>query len=78
MRNINILPSVARIARWLDDAGFVGVRCVSVDITSVLEQRTTEWMQQESLLNALDADNKSLTIEGLPRPRRAILLAQAP
>ena len=78
MRNINILPSVARIARWLDDAGFVGVRCVSVDITSVLEQRTTEWMQQESLLNALDADNKSLTIEGLPRPRRAIFLAQAP
>ncbi len=75
MRNLYQLPSVLRVARWMEEASFKDIRCISVDVTSPFEQRTTEWMPYHSLSNALDPDNKLLTIEGLPRPRRAILIA---
>jgi len=78
MRNIWQLPTVPMLARWLQQNGFINIRFVSIDITSRLEQRTTEWMPYESLIESLDPDDLSLTIEGLPRPRRAIMLANAP
>ncbi len=78
MRNIWRLPSGPMLCRWIHDAGFENVRCVSVDITSVLEQRTTDWMQHESLTEALDPENRSLTVEGHPRPRRAVVIGQKP
>jgi len=78
MKNIWTLPSVPLLARWLNDAGFTNIRCVSVDITSRLEQRTTEWMPYESLIESLDPEDLSLTVEGLPRPRRAVMIADAP
>ncbi len=78
MRNIWSLPSVPLLAKWMKDAGFKNIRCVSVDITSQLEQRTTDWMPYESLAESLDPENKALTVEGLPRPRRAVMIADAP
>lgn len=78
MRNIWTLPSVPLLARWMVEAGFTNIRCVSVDITSRLEQRTTSWMPLESLIESLDPEDLSLTIEGLPRPRRAVMIADAP
>jgi tRNA (mo5U34)-methyltransferase len=45
-------------------------------MTTIEEQRTTEWMTFESLTNCLDEDNPNLTVEGLPAPKRAILLAK--
>ena len=75
MRNLYQLPSVLRVARWMEEASFTDIRCISVDVTSPFEQRTTHWMPYHSLSNALDPENKLLTIEGLPRPRRAILIA---
>jgi tRNA (mo5U34)-methyltransferase len=41
----------------------------------VEEQRSTEWMQFESLRQSLDANDPSLTVEGLPAPRRAVFIA---
>lgn len=78
MRNVWTLPSVPMLARWMIEAGFTNIRCVSVDITSRLEQRTTPWMPYESLIDSLDPDDLSLTVEGLPRPRRAVMIADAP
>ncbi len=75
MRNVWALPTVPMLAKWMKQADFDHIRCVSVDITSVLEQRTTEWMPFESLNESLDPDDKSLTVEGLPRPRRAVMIA---
>ena len=75
MRNLYQLPSVLRVARWMEEAAFNNIRCISVDVTSVFEQRTTPWMPFHSLNNALNPDDKLLTVEGLPRPRRAILIA---
>ncbi len=75
MRNVWNLPSALRVARWMEEESFKDIRCVSVNVTSVLEQRSTTWMPFHSLNNALDPEDKSLTVEGLPRPRRAIFIA---
>lgn len=78
MRNIYELPTVPMLANWMRDSGFTNIRFVSIDTTSRLEQRTTEWMPFESLTESLDPEDRSLTVEGLPRPRRAIMIADAP
>ncbi len=78
MRNLYQLPSVLRVIRWMEEEAFTDIRCVSVDVTSVFEQRSTDWMTYHSLANALDPEDKTKTVEGLPRPRRAILIANRP
>lgn len=78
MRNVWFLPSVAALELWLRRAGFVDVRCIDVSVTSVEEQRSTEWMRFQSLPEFLDSQDRSKTIEGLPAPRRAALLARKP
>lgn len=78
MRNIWTLPSAVRVQRWLEEAGFDDVRPISTTITCTDEQRSTRWMPNESLTDALDPTNNALTVEGLPRPRRTILLARRP
>ena len=78
MRNVWFLPSVPALERWLRRAGFVDVRCVDVSITSVEEQRSTEWMRYQSLPDFLDPHDRSRTVEGLPSPTRAVLLARKP
>jgi len=75
MRNVWQLPSTARVQDWLADVGFSDSRLVSSSDTSTDEQRTTEWMPFESLSEALDPTERSLTIEGHPRPCRAVFVA---
>jgi len=76
MKNVWFLPSAIELANWLEKCGFIDVRIVDVSITSIEEQRTTDWMTFESLTNCLDAKNPMVTVEGLPAPKRAILLAR--
>ncbi|MGZ5029876.1 MAG: DUF1698 domain-containing protein, partial [Methylobacter sp.] len=57
--------------------GFKNIRVVDVTVTTVEEQRTTEWMTFNSLKDCLDADNPQLTCEGLPAPKRAVVIANA-
>ena len=78
MRNVWFLPSVPALERWLRRAGFTDVRCVDVSITRVEEQRSTEWMRFQSLPDFLDQHDHSRTIEGLPAPMRAVVLARKP
>jgi tRNA (mo5U34)-methyltransferase len=77
MRNVWQLPTLSLLQQWLDGAGFAACRVVDTNVTSTDEQRTTEWMPFESLHEALDPQNSGLTIEGLPRPCRATLIARA-
>ena len=77
MRNVHALPSLARLLEWLDAAGFAEARCVDISLTRPEEQRSTDWMPFHSLAQVLDPDDEHLTVEGLPRPRRAMLIAQA-
>lgn len=77
MRNVWFLPSAPTLILWLKRCGFDNIRVVDVTKTSIEEQRTTEWMPFHSLKNFLDPDNVDLTCEGLPAPKRAILIANA-
>ena len=76
MRNVWYLPSVPALALWLRRAGFSDVRCVDVSVTSLEEQRSTDWMRYQSLQDFLDPNDPTRTVEGLPAPRRATLLAR--
>lgn len=78
MRNVWFLPSVPALELWLRRAGFVDVQCVDVSTTSIEEQRATEWMRFQSLPDFLDPADHGRTIEGLPAPTRAVLIARKP
>ncbi|MBT8434455.1 MAG: tRNA 5-methoxyuridine(34)/uridine 5-oxyacetic acid(34) synthase CmoB [Gammaproteobacteria bacterium] len=78
MRNVWFIPSSAELVVWLQRCGFVNVRIVDESVTGIEEQRVTEWMQFESLEQCLSQENPALTVEGLPAPRRAVILANKP
>jgi tRNA (mo5U34)-methyltransferase len=78
MNNVWFLPSPATLVAWLEKAGFRDVRVVSVEPTTLQEQRRTAWMTFDSLAQALDAGDPTRTVEGHPAPVRAIIVAQAP
>ncbi|HEC73296.1 MAG TPA: tRNA 5-methoxyuridine(34)/uridine 5-oxyacetic acid(34) synthase CmoB, partial [Methylophaga aminisulfidivorans] len=78
MRNVWFIPSVDTMILWLRKCGFKNVRCVDQNVTSLEEQRRTEWMTFESLNDFLDADDKTLSIEGYPAPKRGVFIADAP
>ncbi len=78
MRNVWFLPSCETLICWLKRCGFKNCRVIDVSTTTIEEQRSTEWMQFNSLVDFLDPQNSNLTCEGLPAPKRAIFLANAP
>ncbi|MDD5319005.1 MAG: tRNA 5-methoxyuridine(34)/uridine 5-oxyacetic acid(34) synthase CmoB [Methylococcales bacterium] len=77
MRNVWFLPSCETLISWLKRCGFINIRLIDVTTTSTEEQRSTEWMQFHSLQDFLDAENPNLTCEGLPAPKRAIIIANS-
>jgi len=74
MRNVHAIPSLAVLHDWLQEAGFTDVELIDVSKTTTDEQRSTEWMNFESLRECLDINNPSVTVEGYPAPVRAALL----
>jgi len=46
-------------------------------VTTLEEQRKTDWLENESLVDFLDPTDHSKTIEGLSAPKRAVILANA-
>ena len=78
MRNVWFIPSADAICHWLKRCGFTEISLVDINKTSVEEQRTTEWMPYESLIDFLNPDDHSQTIEGYPAPMRAVFTAIAP
>ncbi len=77
MRNVWFLPSEKAMCAWLERCGFSHVRVVNTDITTLDEQRKTDWIDTESLQDFLDPKDNSKTIEGYPAPKRAIFIANA-
>lgn len=78
MRNVWFIPSCVALEGWLKRCGYREIRLVNVTETTPAEQRPTDWMCFQSLQDCLDPVNPALTVEGLPSPRRAIFLAEAP
>lgn len=76
MRNVWAIPSCATLQGWLEACGFAQAQVVDVTPTTVAEQRRTGWMRFESLADFLDPQDPGLTVEGMPAPTRAVVLAE--
>ena len=74
MRNVWFIPSVLTLQGWLKRCGFKDIHVADVSRTSLEEQRTTAWMDYESLEQFLSPQDQNKTIEGYPAPRRAIII----
>lgn len=78
MRNVYFIPSAEALKCWLEKCGFVDVKIADMCVTSLEEQRRTDWMTSESLAEFLDPNDRSKTVEGYPAPLRAVLTAKNP
>ncbi len=78
MRNVWSIMTVDKIIELLKQAGFIKIECVDQNVTSLHEQRRTDWMQFHSLKEFLDPDDISKTIEGYPAPKRGLFIATKP
>ncbi|MFK7816705.1 MAG: tRNA 5-methoxyuridine(34)/uridine 5-oxyacetic acid(34) synthase CmoB [Gammaproteobacteria bacterium] len=76
MRNVWVLPSIDLLKTWLSEAGFKNIKVVDTTMTTVEEQRQTEWMTRYSLAQALNPDDHSLTVEGYQAPLRTTIIAE--
>lgn len=76
MRNVWFLPSTDALCLWMKRLGFKNVRVVDLAATSIKEQRATQWMDSQSLVDFLDPNDHSKTIEGYPAPLRAVVIAE--
>ena len=76
MRNVWFIPSCEMLELWLRRSGFDEIKLVDVSTTSTAEQRSTTWMQFDSLADYLDPNDSSRTAEGYPAPRRAIFTSR--
>jgi tRNA (mo5U34)-methyltransferase len=77
MRNVWLLPSIPELTIWLGRSGYMDIQVIDESITTVSEQRSTEWMTFESLREALDPADSTLTVEGWPAPHRVVVTATA-
>ena len=77
MRNVFFIPDLKCMESWLKRAGFSDIQCIDISKTTVEEQRATDWIDTESLLDFLDSNDHSKTIEGYPAPVRAMFTAKA-
>lgn len=75
MRNVFCVPTLATLRRWVEGAGLRDLRVVDLTTTTNDEQRVTPYSGQRSLADVLDVDRPELTVEGYPRPLRALLIA---
>ena len=78
MRNVYFIPSALALKNWLEKCGFIDVRIVGEEWTSLEEQRQTAWMTTESLSDFLDPHDRYKTCEGYSAPLRAVLIAKKP
>jgi len=78
MGNVWFIPSQLTLESWLRKTGFMDVHCIDTTITTIEEQRSTEWMRFQSLKDFLDPADSRRTIEGHPAPVRCILTARKP
>lgn len=76
MRNVYFIPSIPTMINWLSKCGFKDIDVVDISRTSLEEQRKTDWITTESLIDFLDPLDHTKTIEGYPAPMRAVFIAR--
>jgi tRNA (mo5U34)-methyltransferase len=73
--NIYFVPTVKVLKNWCERAGFINVEVLAIIPTTEDEQRSTPWIEGQSLENFLDPDDSTKTVEGYPAPKRAYIKA---
>lgn len=76
MRNVYFIPSIPTMINWLSKCGFKDIDVVDISRTSLEEQRKTDWITTESLIDFLNPLDHTKTIEGYPAPMRAVFIAR--
>ena len=75
MPNVYFIPTLSCLKNMLTRSGFSNIDILSVDQTTIEEQRVTDWTFEQSLAHFLDPNDSSKTIEGYPAPLRVALVA---
>lgn len=75
-RNVFFVPTRDCLINWIKRAGFKNVEMVAHTKVTSDEQRTTDMMQFESLIDSLDPNDDNLTVEGYPAPYRTVVRAE--
>ena len=76
MGNVWCVPCETELCKWIIQAGFKEPVSIDITKTTIEEQRITQWMEFQSLSDALDPKNPNLTIEGHQAPIRQIIIAK--
>ena len=74
MPNVHYVHTESGLNDLLDKIGLEVVSQSEQVLTTLFEQRSTEWMPFGSLGSAVKEDNIKLTVEGLPAPKRQFFL----
>ncbi len=74
MPNVHFIPTLKTLKNWAHKAGFKQCDTLYVEATTGDEQRQTEWVDTQSLIDFLDPHQPTLTVEGYPAPLRACVL----
>ena len=75
MRNVWFVPTQKCLESWLHKAKFKNIELAFDTKLTSNEQRVTTWSPGASLMDFLDPEDNSLTVEKYPAPRRAALIA---
>lgn len=78
MSNVWFVPAIKTLVKWLNRCRFTDIQVIDESVTTLQEQRKTEWMPFESLQDALDNTDSSRTIEAYPAPKRVVVIARTP
>lgn len=73
--NIYFVPTVKALKNWCSRAGFIDIEVLEITVTTEDEQRSTDWIEGESLGSFLDENDPSKTVEGYPAPKRVYIKA---
>lgn len=73
--NIYFVPTVKALKNWCGRAGFIDIEVLEITVTTEDEQRSTPWIQGQSLGSFLDPQDSSKTVEGYPAPKRVYIKA---
>jgi tRNA (mo5U34)-methyltransferase len=78
MRNVYFLPSLSCLKNLCMRSGWRWDAVIDVSLTTVQEQRRTDWIKTDSLMDFLDPKDPTKTIEGYPAPLRALVRLSLP
>jgi tRNA (mo5U34)-methyltransferase len=78
MRNVWCVPSTDQLLEWMQQAGFQDVNVIDISTTTIEEQHSTPWMRFESLVDCLNPQDPTRTIEGHPAPVRMMCQGHKP